>query len=136
MAYLNEETSMRDTLPGGVMDGTFFFYTDHLTDFFIFYWGKAVYSPNEHSTIYYQPSDSFNFGSSMDDLAPRIGAALEAAREDYEAKIPAGYREDFSYMGLPDAMDVYLESGYSKGTYNALTNNILLPTTYSGEDNF
>ena len=136
VAYFNEETSLWDTLPGGVMDGTFYLYTDHLTDFFIFYWGKAVYSPDEHFKIYYEPHDTFNYGVSMDDLARKVGVTLEKVREDYEATIPAGYREDFSYLGMFDAMDVYLDSGHSQGSYNALTNNLLLPTTYSGQDDF
>ncbi len=137
-AYFDESTSLWDTLPSEVVDGRLYIYTDHLTDFFVFYWGKAIYSPDGCFKIYYQENDNFSYAnaSSMDDLAQQIGIALEEARKDYEEKIPAAYRENFTYLGITDAMDVYLDSGYSKGTYNAMTNNILLPTSFPSIDDF
>ena len=137
-AYFNETTSMWDTLPSDVVDGRLYIYTDHLTDFFVFYWGKAIYSPDGYFKIYYQENDNFSYANAnnMDDLAQQVGVALEEARKDYEAKIPAAYRENFTYLGIMDSMDVYLDSGYGKGTYNAMTNNILLPTSFPSIDDF
>ena len=137
-AYFDESTSMWDTLPSEVVDGRLYIYTDHLTDFYVYYWGKAIYSPDGYFKIYYQENDSFLYvnATSMDDLAQQVGVALEEARKDYEEKIPAAYRENFTYLGVKDAMDVYLDSGYSKGTYNAMTNNILLPTSFPNIDDF
>ena len=114
-AYFDENTSLWDTLPSEVVDGKLCIYTDHLTDFLVFYWGKAVYSPDGYFKIYYQENDTFNYGSSMDDLAQKVGQTLEEARKDYEAKIPEAYRESFTYLGFKDAMDVYLDSSYQKG---------------------
>ena len=137
-AYFDESTSLWNTLPSEVVDERLYIYTDHLTDFFVFYWGKAIYSPDGYFKIYYQENDSVSYANatSMNDLAQQVGVALEEARKDYEEKIPAAYRENFTYLGMKDAMDVYLDSGYSKGTYNAMTNNILLPTSFPNIDDF
>ena len=136
--YFNEETSLWDTLPSEIIDGKLRAYTNHLTDFIIYYWGAAIYSPNGSFKIYYEKNDTFSYpgASSMDDLAQQLGAALEEARADYDEKLPAGYREDFTYFGIADAMDVYLDSGYTMGDYNATTNNILLPTDFKDVDEF
>ncbi len=137
-AYFNETTSLWDTLPSEVVDGKLCIYTDHLTDLLVFYWGSAIYSPDGYFKIFYEADDTFSCPGigSMDAMAKQVGVILEEARKDYEAKIPEGYREDFSYLGVKDSMDVYLDSGYKKGTYNAFTNNILLPTTYTDTTDF
>lgn len=135
-AYFDEDTSLWDTLPSEVVDGKLSIYTDHLTDFYVYCWGKAIYSPDGNFKIYYQENDKHNYGSSMDDLAQKVGQTLEEARKDYDAKIPAAYREDFLYMGFKDPLDVYLDDAYGDGQYAPLTNNLHLMTNYQSQDDF
>lgn len=135
-AYFNEETSLWNTLPSEVVNGRLYIRTDHLTDFFIFYWGKAIYSPDGYFKIYYRADDRAGYGADMNDLAQKTGVALEKARKDYEAKIPAAYRVNFFFAGFKNPIHVYLDSAYDKGDYNALTNNICLPTSYRDETDF
>ena len=135
-AYFNEETSLWDTLPSEIINGKLYIYTNHLTDFLIFYWGKSIYSSGGFFKIYYHTDDVTKFAGSMDELAIKVGDALEKIKKDYEAKIPAGYREDFSYLGFTDSMDVYIDSDYFAGKYNALTNNLVMPTDYTDIDDF
>ena len=129
-AYFDELISQWSTLPSEVVDGRLLIQTDHLTDFFVFYWGSSIYSPNGSFKIYYHKNDRVTYKSSMDEFAQAVGVALEQIRQDYDAKIPARYRFSFTFMSLPDSMDVYLDSGYKCGKYNPATNNILLPTSY------
>jgi len=136
-AYFDEATSLWDTLPSEVIDGKLYIYTNHLTDFGIFYWGKSIYSSGGFFKIYYHADDVTTFAVNMDELAIKVGDALEKIKKDYEKKIPAGYREDFSFMGFTDSMDVYIDSvKYFEAKYNALTNNLLLPTEYKDIDDF
>ena len=135
-AYFDEATSLWDTLPSEIIDGKLYIYTNHLTDFLIFYWGKSIYSSGGFFKIYYHTDDVTKFAGSMDELAIKVGDTLEKIKKDYEAKIPAGYREDFSYMGFTDSMDVYIDSDYFAGKYKALTNNLVMPTEYTDIDDF
>jgi len=132
-AYFNEESSTWDNLPSEIIDGKLRIYTDHLTDFIIYYWGKAIYSSEGYFKIYYQESATHSYGSSMDDLAYIIGEILEEARKDFNV-LPEAYREDFSYLGFKDSMDVYIDSSRGDATYNPMTNNILLPTDFTDID--
>lgn len=132
-AYFDENTSLWDTLPSEIIDGKLRIYTDHFTDFIIFYWGKAIYSSDGYFKIYYDEDDTHSYGADMDDLAKTIGEALEEARKDYNI-LPENYREDFSYLGFRDSMDVYLDSNAGDATYNPMTNNIILPTDFKDID--
>lgn len=135
-AYFDEATSLWDTLPSEIIDGKLYIYTNHLTDIGIFYWGKSIYSSGGFFKIYYHADDVTKFAGNMDELAIKVGDALEKIKKDYEKKIPAGYREDFSFMGFTDSMDVYIDSDYFAAKYNAFTNNLLLPTEYTDIDDF
>lgn len=113
-AYFDENTSQWRTLPSEVVGSELRVRTVHLTDFFFFYWGSAIYSPKGSFKIFYRADDVTTYKASMAELAQAVGTNLEAIREDYDAKIPAQYRETFTYMGVPDAMDVYLDSSYKE----------------------
>ena len=134
-AYFDEDASVWRSIYSEVTNGTLYIQTDHLTDFVIMYYGEAIYSPDGYFKIFYQENDVQNYGADMHDLAQQVGQTLEEIRKDYEL-LPAAYREDYSYLGFKDAMDVYIDAAYEEGAYKQVTNNILLPTTYNSKEEF
>jgi len=102
VAYFNEASSLWETLPSEVINGELLIYTNHLTDFFVFYWGEAIYSDDGYFKIHYKKDDKVSYTSTMDELAKQVGQVLEHTRKDYEAVIPAAYRENFQFLGEID----------------------------------
>ncbi|MCK5129728.1 MAG: PKD domain-containing protein [Clostridiales bacterium] len=140
-AYFNEETSLYNTLPSEVIDGKLHIFTSHLTDFAKIQWGTSHLSSDGYFRMHYFSTDTVTYTTSMDELAVLVGETLEQVRKDYEAKIPAAYRENFKSITIngntyKDTLEVYIDSSLPNCKYNAITNNILLPTSFSSQEKF
>ncbi len=135
-AYFDEDDCTWRSIYCKVNNGILYIQTDHLTDFIVKYSQKAIYSPDGYFKIYYRDDDYQTYASDMDELARKVGQTLEEVRKDYEV-LPTAYRENYSFLGFKDAMDVYLSSSYtSAAQYMQVTNDIKLPTTYRSAEDF
>lgn len=130
VCYFNEMASVWNFIPCKITDeNKIQIKTDHLTDFWVMYWGSSVYSKNGNFKMYFNASDKHENWVTMDDLVDEIGDSLEYAKAQFDAMLPGELCADFTYLGFEDAMDVYIESTIGTSRYNPLTNNILLAIT-------